>query len=317
MNGEKSDADMLAMLGVGGGGLGAVDAEASEPIVEARARRERVERRRHGSFRGVGRSSRKNDDDIYLMTTIHYRLNEAGFWAGEDDEEDMFFGETTKVALLYFQANARIPETGLVDPDTWRALLGEEAFKWGPPPGAIAFDESKIPELVQKAPAAVAPAAAAATANPKYVMAEEDYAPDEYDPFGHDDERGAPQGASFETNGRKGAHKWPVLREDDGGMEVHKMQVILSEQGFDSGEEDMEYWYFGSTTSAALLTFQASNRLPETGITDLNTWRALLGDELLDISPADALERIGHGGFEHDLSRTDRVFLLGEQRYET
>jgi antiviral helicase SKI2 len=100
-------------------------------------------------------------------------------------------------------------------------------------------------------------------------------------------------------------------------MEVHKMQVILSEQGFDSGEEDMEYWYFGSTTSAALLTFQASNRLPETGITDLNTWRALLGDELLDISPADALERIGHGGFEHDLSRTDKVFLLGEQRYET
>ena len=316
VKGEKSDADMLAMLGVGGGGLGAVDVEASEPIVEPVL--DVSEWRGDGTDRsGEWPLVKKNDDDIYLMTTIHYKLNEAGFWAGEDDEEDMFFGETTKVALLYFQANAGIPETGLVDSDTWRALLGEEAFKWGPPPGAIAFDESKIPEVVDKVPSVEAPAAEAATANPKYVMAEEDYAPDDYDPFGHDDERGAPQGASFETNGKIGAHKWPVLREDDGGMEVHKMQVILSEQGFDSGEEDMEYWYFGSTTSAALLTFQASNRLPETGITDLNTWRALLGDELLDISPADALERIGHGGFEHDLSRTDKVFLLGEQRYET
>ena len=205
---------------------------------------------------------------------------------------------------MYFQANAGIPESGLVDPDTWRALLGDEVFRWGPPPGAIAFDESQLE------------AAQSATANPDHFLADEDYAPDEYDPFGHEDERGEAQGPSFETSGAKGAHKWPVLREDDGGMEVHKMQVMLAERGYDSGEEDMEYWYFGSATSAALLTFQASERLNETGVTDLATWRALLSDDLTDISPAEALAAVGDGDYPHDLARTDKLFLLGEQRYE-
>jgi antiviral helicase SKI2 len=99
-------------------------------------------------------------------------------------------------------------------------------------------------------------------------------------------------------------------------MEVHKMQVILSEKGYDSGEEDMEYWYFGSTTVNALMTFQASERLRETGITDIDTWRALLGEDRLAMAPADALATIGDGEYPNDLARTDKVFLLGEQRYE-
>ena len=91
VKGEKSDADMLAMLGVGGGGLGAVDVEASEPIVEPVL--DVSEWRGDGTDRsGEWPLVKKNDDDIYLMTTIHYKLNEAGFWAGEDDEEDMSFG---------------------------------------------------------------------------------------------------------------------------------------------------------------------------------------------------------------------------------
>jgi hypothetical protein len=39
----------------------------------------------------------------------------------------------------------------------------------------------------------------------------------------------------------------------------------------------MEYWYFGNTTENALGTYQASNDLPDTGITCINTWRTLLG----------------------------------------
>jgi len=299
----KSDDDMMAMLGVGGDEFGFGDAASAEqpetPLLDV------TQWKGDGTDRsGEWPYVKQNEDDIYLMTTIHSRLNEAGFWAGEDDEDDMYFGESTKDALLYFQANAGIPETGLVDPDTWRALLGDEVFRWGPPPGAIAFDESQLK------------AAQSATANPDHFLADEDYAPDEYDPFGHEDERGEAQGPSFETSGAKGAHKWPVLREDDGGMEVHKMQVMLAERGYDSGEEDMEYWYFGSATSAALLTFQASERLNETGVTDLATWRALLSDDLTDISPAEALAAVGDGDYPHDLARTDKLFLLGEQRYE-
>ena len=50
--------------------------------------------------------------------------------------------------------------------------------------------------------------------------------------------------------------RWPVLRLDDGGLEVHKLQVLLDDLGYYSGEEDMQYWYFGSTTENALGTFQ-------------------------------------------------------------
>jgi peptidoglycan hydrolase-like protein with peptidoglycan-binding domain len=64
---------------------------------------------------------------------------------------------------------------------------------------------------------------------------------------------------------KKNAKKWPVLRPEDGGWETHKLQVLLDEQGYYSGEEDMEYWYFGTTTENALGTFQASNGIPDTG----------------------------------------------------
>lgn len=101
VKGEKSDVDMLVMFGVGGGGLGVVDVEVSELIVEfvfdvSEWRGDGTDRSGEWSF------VKKNDDDIYLMMMIYYKLNEVGFWVGEDDEEDMFFGEMMKVALLYF-----------------------------------------------------------------------------------------------------------------------------------------------------------------------------------------------------------------------
>jgi hypothetical protein len=43
-----------------------------------------------------------------------------------------------------------------------------------------------------------------------------------------------------------------------------------------SGEVDIEDWYFGEGTLDALLTFQACESLPETGVVDQATWDALL-----------------------------------------
>ena len=113
-----------------------------------------------------------------------------------------------------------------------------------------------------------------------------------------------------------GRYSMAVLRVEDGGMEVHKLQVLLDEQGYYSGEEDMEYWFFGTTTENALGTFQASNHLPDTGLTDVGTWRALLGEELAALGPEEALAKVGDGDFPEDLSRQDRVFLIGEGRFE-
>ena len=39
------------------------------------------------------------EDDLYLMSTIQSSLNEAGFWAGEEDEADMYFGPSTQEAM--------------------------------------------------------------------------------------------------------------------------------------------------------------------------------------------------------------------------
>ena len=310
----KSDEEMFAAL-TGGKSLER-EVEAAAPVLDVT------------SWRGDGtdRSSEwplvmKGEDDIYLMTIVHAKLNDAGFWAGEEDEDDMYFGASTMDALLYFQAAAGVPESGVVDPETWSALLGIEAFVWGPAPGAIAFDETKFSSQMEArgTPTLVAKSKSTPVAPKAPNLAEEDYDPDSYDPFGDDDERGAAQGPSFTlgtTKGKENKFKWPILREDDGGVMVHKLQIALSEKGFDSGEEDMEYWYFGLTTQAAVLTFQSSARLPETGTTDIATWRALLGDELMELDPKVALSRISDGLYPNDLTRTDRVFLLGEGRYE-
>jgi hypothetical protein len=81
----------------------------------------------------------------------------------------------------------------------------------------------------------------------------------------------------------------------------------------------MEWWTFGMGTENALGTFQASSGLPDTGLTCLLTWKALLGEERVAMGPAAAFETVGElesGEYTMDLSQQDRVFLLGEGRFE-
>ena len=59
-------------------------------------------------------------------------LSRAGFHPGDEDFIYWHFGDTTDLALRYFQAGRRLPETGIADAATWEALLGAEAFARGP-----------------------------------------------------------------------------------------------------------------------------------------------------------------------------------------
>ena len=265
------------------------------------------------------------EDDIYLMTTIQEAMNDAGYWAGEEDEADMYFGPSTQDALCYFQAGAGLPETGFVDADTWKALLGEERFRWGPVPGGIGFDEAAAEEPEPAEPASSAALAAKEWSEGVTSLVNDDdaHASGNEDLWGDEKNGSTSGGASSVSSEWSGSTakaadgtRWPVLRVEDGGMEVHKLQVLLDEQGYYSGEEDMEYWFFGTTTENALGTFQASNHLPDTGLTDVGTWRALLGEELAALGPEEALAKVGDGDFPEDLSRQDRVFLIGEGRFE-
>jgi len=281
---------------------------------------------------------KQGEDDIYLMATMQSCLNDAGFWAGEEDEADFYFGPSTADALCYFQASAGLPETGVCDAETWGALLGAERHAWGPPPGAVGFEEAGDAAAGDAAASAAAPAApgpaslSAAAASAKawsetavtaLVEDEDASASGREDLWGDEKSRNkkafddlARREKSDPFFTKKNAKKWPVLRPEDGGWETHKLQVLLDEQGYYSGEEDMEYWFFGTTTENALGTFQASNGIPDTGLTCAETWRVLLGEARFAMDATAALETVGDGEFPLDLSRQDRVFLLGENRFE-
>ena len=270
------------------------------------------------------------EDDLYLMSTIQSSLNEAGFWAGEEDEADMYFGPSTQEAMCYFQASVGLPEVGYVDPDTWRALLGDDRYAWGPVPGAIGFDAEEALATEEALANAQAPAEAAPTADAKAatewskgvvsLVDNPDNDPGDDAPVWGDEQNRPIDKVSEEfTQIATSGEKWPVLRLEDGGMEVHKLHVLLDSAGYYSGEEDMEWWSFGGSTENALGTFQASNGLPDTGLTCLLTWKALLGEERVAMGPAKAFETVGElasGEYTMDLSRQDRVFLLGEGRFE-
>ena len=57
----------------------------------------------------------------------------------------------------------------------------------------------------------------------------------------------------------------------------------------------MEYWHFGTTTENALGTYQASNGLPDTGLTCIHTWKSLLGEDTFALGPKEALKTVGDG----------------------
>ena len=108
---------------------------------------------------------------------------------------------------------------------------------------------------------------------------------------------------------------WPVLREGDGGRHVHELQVALNGAGFFCGDDDEQWWQFGDSTYAALVTFQACAGLPESGVADPTTWVALLGP---DATPEDGAKLSAGDGTDDDMlghAHDGAVFLLGEQRW--
>ncbi|CAN0875521.1 Protein disulfide isomerase pTAC5, chloroplastic [Linum grandiflorum] len=140
-----------------------------------------------------------------------------------------------------------------------------------------------------------------------------------------------------------------ALKMGNEGDEVREMQEALSELGFYSGEEDMEYSWFSSGTERAVKTWQATLSVPEDGIMSTELLERLYKSTRTDaVTPTDKKrdERKSHfnvplkedgngaavpsvteisdmqkkvvkeeGGREAGMSK-HRVFLLGENRWE-
>uniref|UniRef100_A0A7S0WJM0 Peptidoglycan binding-like domain-containing protein n=1 Tax=Pyramimonas obovata TaxID=1411642 RepID=A0A7S0WJM0_9CHLO len=91
----------------------------------------------------------------------------------------------------------------------------------------------------------------------------------------------------------------------------------MATHGYYVDEDDGKYWYFGQMTSNAVQYFQAGVFLPETGIVDPNTWKALLEEGEFEQGP-EVLEKYSGGEYAEDLSEDlneDRVWLMGEERW--
>ncbi|KAG2494501.1 hypothetical protein HYH03_007270 [Edaphochlamys debaryana] len=252
------------------------------------------------------------DDDIYWVARLHAGLEDRGFFPGYEELENWFFGEGTHMAVLAFQASEHLPETGVVDRPTWAALLGQDVTdELYARAGSAAASSSSSRGAAGVAPK---PEPMASTGSTEGGEEDEDEE-DELD--GHASP--ARREASNAATGR-----WPVLMEGDGGKEVHALQVALSNAGFHPSDDDMRWWQFGDTTNNALRYFQGCSGLPESGVADERTWRALLGP---DAQPSDMfslkLEKQANSddednGFEADMDGVTkgRVWLIGEQRWE-
>eukprot|EP00892_Ulva_mutabilis_P012576 jgi/Ulvmu1/9691/UM055_0029.1 len=291
------------------------------------------------------------DDDIYWTAALQRALLKNGVYCGEDDEADFYFGSGTQTAVLTYQAINNLPETGVADEATWAALAihsGADVSQDSPSSDA---GSSSGTAAVAKNPAEegiiwqqgdkVGGAGEAQPTNPAEdgMIWQQGDKPDggsfgglfaglglgqKRDSEGNGSAGGAPEAAAAggKPAGAQSARRrekpeydeWPVLRESDGERAVHTLHVMLQQQGFHPEEEDVKWWMFGSSTVRALSTFQACSGLPETGVCDVATWHALMGD---NAKPQDIDLVFSGDSDDEDLEQIadGRVYLLGEQRW--
>jgi len=274
-----------------------------------------------GSDAGLGEVDRSKpkvlkygDNDIFWVNQLQAALLREGLYCGEEEMEEWYFGEHTRTALLTFQAMEKIPETGVCDTDTWVRLLG---------PGLELVKAEEMPLEVQEAAAeedraGEDPKTDGTDVKNLFAFLDEKPSSGDGAPKAGGDSPGAAQLPP--EGGVEQRAEWPVLRLDDSGPTVHRLQAALTKSGFDCGEDEMRWWMFGDATQVALMTFQACSGIPETGVVDRETWLKLLGNP--KARPEDIQGLKTDDSFDEDLTeegpsagQANRVWLIGEQRW--
>ena len=258
----------------------------------------------------------QGSDDLFWVNALQNGLDAAALHCGDDEAEDFYFGPGTRAALETFQAIHRLPETGVADLDTWRALLGDALNDLRPPDEAVVA----AADAVAAARAAPPPPPAPPVPPPPgdSVMVEtwsEHRVTVEPGPHGPRVTETDVDAAAVIINRTPPRTAWPILREGDGGRHVHELQVALNRAGFHCGDDDEQWWQFGDATYSALLTFQACSSLPESGVADAATWVALLGP---GATPEDGAALSARDGTDDDMlgpQHEGAVYLVGEQRW--
>ena len=297
----------------------------------------------------------EGSDDLYWVNALQTLLDSHAMHCGDEEAEDFFFGPRTRAALETFQACEALPETGVCDAETWLKLVRGDAGRLrelqlraptegeveeaAAAAGAVSAASSSSPVVSVGTFTSSSSASASASHTHTHTLRVDD------DGKGHlriteedKDEETVVIGttaAAKEGAPKKPTEAWPILREGDGGKQVHALQVALDRAGMSCGEDDEQWWQFGDSTHSALVTFQACEGLPESGVADEKTWRKLLA-----VAARKGGLGGGSGGGERDASsfvpsdvdsltsgdandddmlgnhHSGMVFLLGEQRWE-
>jgi len=279
---------------------------------------------RGAQMRGPPPTLTEGEDDIFWVNQLHVALVDAGYYPGDGDIEDFIFGESTQSAVLTFQACNGLAETGVVDTQTWRELLGKDLeIKES---RDLSQDMMMMEEVAdggkENKPFAQFFSSESVTVNTARIdngkvssefVQQEHVHEEKVFADGHTEVSDFDASVSGETSVRT---EWPVLLEGDGGKEVHALHVLLENAGYWPGEDDTMWWQFGDSTVNALKTYQACTGLPESGACDEMTWKSLLGP---GAEPCDLDAVQGSNSAEEDLADDNggnRVWLIGEQRWE-
>jgi len=275
------------------------------------------------------------DDDIYWMNQLHVALVDEGYFPGDEDIDDFFFGSQTQSALLTFQACSGLEETGCTDMPTWKALLGDDLVhktsrdltedmnplteRDATSAGNDKNDESddndeKKPfaelfsaETYEVKRGGAGGGAETTTTTSTHVHDEKFFAD------GHVEVTDVVSGSTTTSSPKRTT--WPTVLEGEGGQVVHALHVLLTDAGYYPDDDELQWWQFGDTTVAAIKTFQACSGMPETGTCNERLWKMLAGDDA-DPSLVDTLK--SGKSDDEDLSlegREGMVWLIGEQRW--
>ena len=136
-------------------------------------------------------------DDIQLMSLLHTKLEERGFYCTDEETEDWYFGESTQNAVMAFQASQGLTENGSVTRKEWEILLENEEH----------FSFKEEPQLTEAQGQGQGESES-------------------------ESESGETEAKTSSSSDRMlGLEDFPMLREGDGGNHVRLLQLALDKRG--------------------------------------------------------------------------------------
>lgn len=194
----------------------------------------------------------KNGDENDNIIYIQQRLVDLGFLDLGGDAPTTYFGSMSEEALKAFQTANSLEASGIAGFETLKKLFSSEALGAN---GETFVPETTVPE--------------AETTVPEETSTEETT-----------NATDAPAQGSSDADAPITITDSTVYQLGDEHEDIRKIQTRLVELMYLSfNEGDSPTTYYGAGTENAILSFQESNGLSQTGIADAQTLRVLFSDE--------------------------------------